>query len=221
MHSLKTCPELAERGRLRISLVQISFLRSIYPSISDTIAWKRKPPLCHPERTQISYFTALPAATYAALLKEGRMKSTEATAFDRKSEEAEGPAVRLDVKQRPSLLPTARRVSCLRRTNRLVKICELTARPLFEVKAHRRSLGFLRGCDFFNFLWPESCEEHLPISIAGVLRLRAVSPVLSDRSARRFAQDDDSVVGIKNVGSSAKNTKRSKKSQALRMDSSG
>src|SRR5580658_3570190 len=61
-----------------------------------------------------------------------------------------------------------------------------------------------RGCDFFNFLWPESCEEHLPISIAGVLRLRAVSPVLSDRSARRFAQDDDSVVGIKNIGSSSK-----------------
>ena len=58
----------------------------------------------------------------------------------------------------------------------------------------------LGGCDFFNFLWPESCEEHLPISIAGVLRLRAVSPVLSDRSARRFAQDDDSVVGIKNIG---------------------
>jgi hypothetical protein len=48
--------------------------------------------------------------------------------------------------------------------------------------------------------------------------------VLSDRSARRFAptasrgrQDDDSVVGIKNIGSSAKNTKRLKKSQALRM----
>ena len=39
------------------------------------------------------------------------------------------------------------------------------------------------------------------VSIAGVLRLRAVSHVLSDRSARRFAQDDDSVVGIKNIGS--------------------
>jgi hypothetical protein len=75
----------------------------------------------------------------------------------------------------------------------------------------------LGGCDFFNFLWPESCEEHLPVSIAGVLRLRAVSPVLSDRSSRRFAQDDDSVVGIKNIGSSAKNKKRSKKSQALGM----
>ena len=30
-------------------------------------------------------------------------------------------------------------------------------------------------------------------SILGVLRLRAVSPLLGERSARRFAQDDDSV----------------------------
>src|ERR1700744_3786584 len=44
-----------------------------------------RPPLCHPERTRISYFTALPAATYAALRKESRMKSTEATVLDRKS----------------------------------------------------------------------------------------------------------------------------------------
>jgi hypothetical protein len=60
-----------------------------------------RPPLCHPacpgvpwERTRISYYTALPAATYAALRTESRMKSTEATAFDRKFGEAEGPAVR-------------------------------------------------------------------------------------------------------------------------------
>jgi hypothetical protein len=39
----------------------------------------RHPTLCHPERTRISYFTALPAATYAALRKESRMKPTEAT----------------------------------------------------------------------------------------------------------------------------------------------
>src|ERR1700733_12664653 len=52
------------------------------------------PPLCHPERTRISYLTALPTATYAALRKESRMKSTEATVFDRKSGEAERPAVR-------------------------------------------------------------------------------------------------------------------------------
>jgi hypothetical protein len=35
----------------------------IYPSIGDNIAWKPKLSLCHPERTRISSFTALPAAT--------------------------------------------------------------------------------------------------------------------------------------------------------------
>src|SRR6202012_2824723 len=72
----------------------------------------------------------------------------------------------------------------------------------------------LGGCDFFN-------------PVAGKLRRasankhrRGPSPqrcksCVKHRSARRFAQDDDSVVGIKNIGSSAKNTKRSKKSQAL------
>jgi hypothetical protein len=39
-------------------------------------------------------------------------------------------------------------------------------------------------------LWLESPEEHLPTSIAGVLRLRATGRPLSDGSARRFAQDD-------------------------------
>src|ERR1700744_667133 len=42
------------------------------------------------ERTRISYFTALPAATYAALRKESRMKSTEATVLDRKSRGSRG-----------------------------------------------------------------------------------------------------------------------------------
>ncbi len=36
-------------------------------------------------RTQISYFAALSAATYAALRRESRKKFTEATVFDRKS----------------------------------------------------------------------------------------------------------------------------------------
>jgi hypothetical protein len=36
----------------------------------------------------------------------------------------------------------------------------------------------------------ETSEEHLPTSIAGVLRLRAKSRPLCDRFARRFAQDD-------------------------------
>jgi hypothetical protein len=68
--------------------------------------------------------------------------------------------------------------------------------------------------DFGGLKAPDSMGK---ISAAEVLRLRATSAVLGNRSARRFAQDDDSVVGIKNIGSPAKNTKRSKKSQALRM----
>src|ERR1700689_4336645 len=47
----------------------------------------------------------------------------------------------------------------------------------------------------FGFWWLESCEEHRLTSIVGVLRLRAINPLLSDRSARRFAQDDG-LVGV-------------------------
>jgi hypothetical protein len=39
------------------------------------------------------------------------------------------------------------------------------------------------ACDFFDLacsLWLESSEEHLPTSIAGVLRLRAISRPLCD-----------------------------------------
>jgi hypothetical protein len=44
---------------------------------------------------------------------------------------------------------------------------------------------------------PESSQEHLPTSIAGVLRLRAMKPSVCDRSAKRFAQDDGFVGGLK------------------------
>ena len=44
-------------------------------------------------------------------------------------------------------------------------------------------------------MWLESSEEHLPKSIAGVLRLRSTSHRLRDTSARRFAQDDGFVGG--------------------------
>ena len=37
----------------------------------------------------------------------------------------------------------------------------------------------------------------MPTSIAGVLRLRAINPLLCDRSSRRFAQDDDFVGALK------------------------
>jgi hypothetical protein len=50
------------------------------------------------------------------------------------------------------------------------------------------------------------------------LRLRAISRPLCDRSARRFAQDDGFVGGENHPASYAENTKRSKKSQALRDD---
>ena len=48
-------------------------------------------------------------------------------------------------------------------------------------------------------MWPESSQEHLPTSIAGVLRLRAIKPFVYDRSAKRFAQDDGLVVEVENV----------------------
>ena len=46
---------------------------------------------------------------------------------------------------------------------------------------------------------PESPLEHLPTSIAGVLRLRAVKPSVYDRSAKRFAQDDGFVGGLRGL----------------------
>ena len=49
---------------------------------------------------------------------------------------------------------TARRVSCLGRSNRLVKSCELTIGPLFEVKAHSRSLGCALGMTKWGFALP-------------------------------------------------------------------
>jgi hypothetical protein len=55
------------------------------------------------------------------------------------------------------------------------------------------------ACDFFIFRCgsrPESSQEHLPTSIAGVLRLRAIKPSVCDRSAKRFAQDDGFVGGL-------------------------
>ena len=58
-------------------------------------------PFCHPERTRISYFTALAGATDVVLSKENHTRLTEATTLDRESGEAdlsrragEGSAVR-------------------------------------------------------------------------------------------------------------------------------
>jgi hypothetical protein len=63
--------------------------------------YQRPSPVCHPERTRISYFAALTGATYVVLLKENHIQLFEAATLDRKSGEAdlsrravEGSAVR-------------------------------------------------------------------------------------------------------------------------------
>jgi hypothetical protein len=43
------------------------------PLSSNRSPWQLGPPLCHPERTRISYFTALASATNVVLLKENHM----------------------------------------------------------------------------------------------------------------------------------------------------
>jgi hypothetical protein len=67
---------------------------------SNCFPWSRRPFLCHPERTRISYFTALNSANYVVLPKENHMQLTEAPTPDRKSGGAEGSAVSLNPKRR-------------------------------------------------------------------------------------------------------------------------
>jgi hypothetical protein len=49
---------------------------------------------CHPERTRISYFTALTSDHLCGSPKENHMQLTEVATLDRKSGGAEGSAVR-------------------------------------------------------------------------------------------------------------------------------
>jgi hypothetical protein len=57
------------------------------------------PFLCHPERTRISYRTALTSATYVVLFEENHMQLTEAATLNRKPGEAEGSAVSVSWKR--------------------------------------------------------------------------------------------------------------------------
>src|ERR1700722_18479712 len=68
----------------------------------------------------------------------------------------------------------------------------------------------LRGQQVGCSSWLESSEEHLPTTIAGVLRLRAISRPLCDRSARRFAQDDG-FVGVKSILLATQRTRKDQK----------
>jgi len=66
----------------------------------------------------------------------------------------------------------------------------------------------------------KNSAEHRPTSIAGVLRLRATIAVSADESARRFAQDDGFVGGLKKEKRRvrcAEKAKKLKKSQTLGM----
>jgi hypothetical protein len=73
--------------------------------------------------------------------------------------------------------------------------------------------GMIFRCSF----WPESSQEHLPTSIAGVLRLRAINPPVFDRSARRFAQDDGFVGSLEYSWLDMQENEKIEKSQALEM----
>src|ERR1700733_7935230 len=113
------------------------------------------PSTCHPERTRISYFTALPAATYAALRKESRTQSTEATVLDRKSGAAEGPAVRpgsLTKVSVPLVLPQTRHPACpgMPWERSASAIHRVTQRLVRGVEGPRRCLSYPCCSEFFN-----------------------------------------------------------------------
>jgi hypothetical protein len=60
---------------------------------SNRSVWKRHPPLCHPERSRISYYAAPKMTSFAAFFTESRMSFAEPIALNRKSGAAEGSAV--------------------------------------------------------------------------------------------------------------------------------
>ena len=86
------------------------------PRSSNYFLWNRCPLLCHPERSRISYFTALTATTYVVLLKENHTQLTEATTLDRKSGGAEGSAVPRTFPENAEPLPATKLSSRPERT---------------------------------------------------------------------------------------------------------
>ena len=63
------------------------------PLSSNRSPWQLGPPLCHPERARISYFTALASATNVVLLKENHMGVDRSRNSRQEIREAEGSAV--------------------------------------------------------------------------------------------------------------------------------
>ena len=71
------------------------------------------------------------------------MKSANAIKINRKSGVAEGPAVRLDAKQRSSLLRHCTPGKLFRDEQRArLRFASSLVGPLFDVKAHSRSLHY-------------------------------------------------------------------------------
>jgi hypothetical protein len=64
-------------------------------------------------------------------------------------------------------------------------------------------------------LRPESSQEHLPTSIAEVLRLRAIKLSVCDKYAKRFAQDDGFVGGLKYEWLDMQKTRKDRKDRAV------
>jgi hypothetical protein len=77
--------------------------------------------------------------------------------------------------------------------------------------------GKLRRSTAHNHRWGPSTSRHNPLLSNRPARRFAPAARSTARRDRRGRQDDGFVEGLKNIWSSAKNTKRSKKSQALRM----
>ena len=68
------------------------------PCPSATVLSLQPPsPICHPDRTRISYLTALASDRLCGSPKENHMQLIEAATLDRKSGAGEGPAVRPSV----------------------------------------------------------------------------------------------------------------------------
>jgi hypothetical protein len=92
-----------------------------------------------------------------------------------------------------------------------------------EVRAEARTLQRTKpssaGCDFFDFSHCFGGRKAVKSigqgASSGVLRLRAVNPLLGDRSARRFAQDDGLVGVLKSIPVGCAKNKKNQKSHNL------
>jgi hypothetical protein len=70
---------------------------------------------------------------------------------------------------------------------------QVAPRPFHGKPGQATPVGVYEFFVFPGSLRPESSQEHLQGSVAGVLRLRTIKPFVRNRSAKRFAQDDESV----------------------------